>query len=661
VYDVESDLAFLSGDAQIMVPRMETSKYEITLSPALGGQYTGSVTFTAPNQQYLWYVITINVTRPPPEAEVPISSEMRKAVIAEVGIGNPTGEEQVFEVKLKGDGLIGADTIALGPYESKDYELVFAPLSAGIWEGSLSFHSEVVGEYWYKLLLQAHEPEPVELEDMHCDLGKSKAVQVLIQNPTDQELNLSVVNTNPINFVVSPAPLTLKPFQDATPTITYQPSAMDEHQAAQITFLSSRVGSWVFNVTGHGHPPTRMDEVVIQAPVGWSGNGNVVFRNPFATTMRFMAKLRGVGDGPTDFALMGKRATHTVEPFSVMQVSVSYSPKVIAEHRAVVTIQLMGQNEPLEWEFPILGVAEASSVKTAFKFVCAARKETRQILPLHLDQLDQAIDQENFTLEMVIPKDAQHRTSIERAVTTERTAFEDYQRYMNSGSSPKTIDPEMAKQHLFYSVNFIPLRPFSVTVGLVIRKATGGMWRYDVDLEALPPDPDDIIQIEAPLGRTESVSFHLTNIFPSNDPFTAYFTPETPSEFTVMPTKGVIMGMQRDRRGQSQSSNGAPAEAKGSQFVVSFTSTSYGKLLSGILCIDTQEMQWRYEVHGSLPKYFTPEGTTKLDRQLAPVTQERLKEAREARAKRNFMKENQAFVEQVSTLNKVYKVKEQKD
>ena len=132
-----------------------------------------------------------------------------------------------------------------------------------------------------------------------------------------------------------------------------------------------------------------------------------------------------------------------------------------------------------------------------------------------------------------------------RAVTTERTAFEDYQRYMNSGSSPKTIDPEMAKQHLFYSVNFIPLRPFSVTVGLVIRKATGGMWRYDVDLEALPPDPDDIIQIEAPLGRTESVSFHLTNIFPSNDPFTAYFTPETPSEFTVMPTKGVIMGMQR--------------------------------------------------------------------------------------------------------------------
>ena len=105
--------------------------------------------------------------------------------------------------------------------------------------------------------------------------------------------------------------------------------------------------------------------------------------------------------------------------------------------------------------------------------------------------------------------------------------------------------------------------------------------------------------------------------------------------------------MCRDRRGQSQSSNGAPAEAKGSQFVVSFTSTSYGKLLSGILCIDTQEMQWRYEVHGSLPKYFTPEGTTKLDRQLAPVTQERLKEAREARAKRNFMKENQAFVEQV--------------
>ena len=95
---------------------------------------------------------------------------------------------------MKGDGLIGADTIALGPYESKDYELVFAPLSAGIWEGSLSFHSEVVGEYWYKLLLQAHEPEPVELEDMHCDLGKSKAVQVSVCNPVSSSATQCTLN-----------------------------------------------------------------------------------------------------------------------------------------------------------------------------------------------------------------------------------------------------------------------------------------------------------------------------------------------------------------------------------------------------------------------------------------------------------------------------------
>ena len=182
------------------------------------------------------------------------------------------------------------------------------------------------------------------------------------------------------------------------------------------------------------------------------------------------------------------------------------------------------------------------------------------------------------------------------------------------------------------------------------------MWRYDVHLEALPPDPDDVIHIESPLGRTESISFHLTNIFPTNDPFTAYFTPETPAEFTVMPTKGMLMGVQRDKRAQPVLSSGVP-EPKGSQFVVSFTSTSYGKEMSGILCIDTQEMQWRYEMHGSLPKYLTPEGNSKLDMRLAPVTQERLKEAREARAKRNFMKEHQAFVEGLSAMNKAYKTR----
>ena len=473
VYTVESDLPFLSGDAEIPVPRMETSKYEITLSPALGGTYTGSVTFTAPNQQYLWYVITINVTRPPPEFEIPISSEMRKAVVAEIGIANPTGEEQVFEVRKNGDGLLGEDYITLEPYQSRDYELVFAPLHAGIWEGSLAFYSETVGEYWYKVLLEAHEPEPVVLEDLRADLGKSAAVQVLLQNPVDEELNLTVLNTNPINFVVSPVPLLLKPFGDAHPTITYQPSSMGERQSAQITFLSSRVGSWAFHVAGQGHPPTTMDEVVINAPVGWSGTGNVVFRNPFATTMRFVAKLRGAQPGPSTFALVGRRATYTVEPFSFMQASVSYSPKVIAEHSAVVSVQLLGQKEALEWEFPILGIAEASVVKAAYKFGCASRKEATQVLPLHLEQLDQPIDAETFSLEMVVPQDHPYKTSIERALTIERVAFQDYQTYMNIGPSPKPQDPEMARRHLFYRVAFLPLRPFSATVELVVRKETG--------------------------------------------------------------------------------------------------------------------------------------------------------------------------------------------
>mmetsp|Transcript_140642 Transcript_140642/g.244902 ORF Transcript_140642/g.244902 Transcript_140642/m.244902 type:complete len:2974 (-) Transcript_140642:636-9557(-) len=654
-YTVESDVPFLAGEGTILVPRMETLKYEVTLSPALGGKYTGSVTFTSPSGNYLWYVISVNVGRPPPESEVAIESEMRKAVVAEVAIGNPTGEEVIFDVHTKGDGLIGEDAIQLDPFETKNYELVFAPLTAGRWEGSLSFYSEEVGEYWYSLMLEATEPQPVVLEPIQCDLGKSKQVKVLIQNPIDQELSLIVQNSNEVNFMVNPSPLLLKPFADAYPTITYQPSSIGVKQPAKITFVSTKVGNWNFELEGYGHPPTPMPQLTIEAGVNRSTNTSITFRNPFPVLKRFMVKLASDGD---EFALMVKKPTHSVPAFGALQIPLGYSPKLIAEHRAVLTVQLLGEDEALTWEHPILGIAEASSMKTGFRVFCQARKEIVQIIAVKLDQLDSNVDQESFTYEVAIPKNSTYKTSIERSLQVERVEFSDYTAYMqkelDANPSAPPIDTELQHNSLFFRTTFVPLRPFKETVELVVRKSTGGMWRYDLGLEALAPDCDDVIEIEAPLGKTESVSFHLMNIFPSNDPFTASFTPDTPSEFTVMPTKGILMGTTPSGSKQSLKAS-ADADAKGTQFVVSYTSTSYGKALQGFLCIDTQEMHWRYDLRGSLPKYITPAGSTKVDRQLAPDTRERLRLAREERQRRNFMKENQAFVEQVSSLNKQIK------
>ena len=64
------------------------------------------------------------------------------------------------------------------------------------------------------------------------------------------------------------------------------------------------------------------------------------------------------------------------------------------------------------------------------------------------------------------------------------------------------------------------------------------MCRFKISLEALPPNPDDIITIRSPMNKTTSVTFKLTNIERKSAWFDAYFTPESDSEFTVMPKNG---------------------------------------------------------------------------------------------------------------------------
>ena len=68
------------------------------------------------------------------------------------------------------------------------------------------------------------------------------------------------------------------------------------------------------------------------------------------------------------------------------------------------------------------------------------------------------------------------------------------------------------------------------------------MSRFKVSLEATPPDVDDVIVIRSPMNKTSSVSFRLTNISKKvSADFWAYFTPESDSEFTVLPEEGTLL------------------------------------------------------------------------------------------------------------------------
>ena len=110
--------------------------------------------------------------------------------------------------------------------------------------------------------------------------------------------------------------------------------------------------------------------------------------------------------------------------------------------------------------------------------------------------------------------------------------------------------------------------------------------------------------------------------YASYAPFTASFTPDSPYEFTVFPNEGVLE---------------PPGRGEGTVFIVSFTPTEYGKTQVGKLVIQTEEMQWSYEIRGIPPEYKAPEGTavvaSRMDKSLT-------RNLGKVSKKRNYLKRN---------------------
>ena len=104
--------------------------------------------------------------------------------------------------------------------------------------------------------------------------------------------------------------------------------------------------------------------------------------------------------------------------------------------------------------------------------------------------------------------------------------------------------------------------------------------------------------------------------------FTAHFTAESAAEFGVNPKQGMLEPYGKD----------------GTTFIVSFTPTEYGKAKIGKLVIQTEEMQWTYEVRGQHPKYVAPtDMEPKVDSRL-PI--EMASQLGSQGVRRNYVKEN---------------------
>ncbi|KDO33411.1 hypothetical protein SPRG_02218 [Saprolegnia parasitica CBS 223.65] len=616
-FSVESDLPYVGGPPTITVDGPNsTALYKLLFSPLLGGSYFGSITFTnSRTGEYSWYTIEASVAAPEPEATLEMHASVRSAVGMEISLQNPLSHAVTFAIRLLGAGLYGPSEFRLDAEETGIYQLLYCPLVAGSTVGSIGFTNEDVGEFSYVLALHATPAPPTQLADMSCAVGDVCSQPIAIVNPMDSTFSLDVHLSNTRNYRIRDTDIVVKPFSTYTAVLDYTPSSLSEFECADITFRNPDVGAWEYKVQGKGKPPSLMKTTLVHATVGEAASSLFAFRNPFPDALNVevtMVQLDPTGDENVSsplatksdkvpststsvasanpsrqrhrppaparapvFDILLKKPHVLLEGFGTLQVPISFLPKYVSEAGAHIIIK--GDTE-LEWVYPIRGIAAAPVHPKAYSFVCRARESVEKTLSLELLALEKVSPDERFTVEWDIPEP--HARVVER--TLKVTPVVD--RITN------VTDP------LVYLVRFDPLKPLRLAVGLIVKKRSGGMWRFDVHLDASDPVVDDVLTIESALNQTSSVAFKLTNQFREPAPFQAEFTAGSSQAFTVYPVEGIL----------------APYGTEGTSFSIAFTPTGYGKMCSGQLVILTDEMQWTFNVKGTHPEYKAPTGEAKI-------------------------------------------------
>ncbi len=602
IFNVECDLPGISGSSTIEVGPNSTGDYELFLRPLLGGEYSGAITFTAPDGSFTWYTIEIFAAAPTSEGSLDLKAFVRKAVAVEIGLQNPLDEPIEFEVKLTGQGLLGDPVFVLSAQESGTYELLYSPLVPVQETGSIVFANQRVGEVWYELNLLAESPPPEQLQDMECCVGLRSRQKVQLENPTGQQIQLISVVSNQLNFRAIPNQITVPPYGTAVAEVEYTPSSINEIQKSSVVFRNSKLGAWKYVVEGRGNPPSTMETVEVFSPMGVRESATFSFRNPFSEAIFVSVKMHFKDEASNGaFSLLVKSGDMRVAPFSSLQIPFIFCPPAIFEYHATVEVEA---DQGMLWTFPVKGTAEAPSSDDAVIISTAARKSVSETVPFILHSIDpkEANSSTRFAHSLVIPDE--YKTIVEKSLVITQ-------------NSCGITDPSTP---LSYTFKFNPLKPFKANLEFILRKGSGGQWRFPLVLQASEPAVDDVILIEAMINQTSSVSFKLSNHFNAYSDFSAKFTPESPYEFTVYPSEGVL----------------EPPGTSGTSFILSFTPTEYGKTQVGMLVIQTEDMQWSYEVRGIPPIYTPPSGKTGIDTRMSPHLTKSLGKYK----KKNFMKAN---------------------
>jgi hypothetical protein len=577
-YTVETDLdEVISGLSTFTIKANSSYVYEMKIRPLLGKIYFGRIIFRDDHKGYKWYTVRVEAKSQIQAKTIEMRTLIRQGVFIEINLENPTNEQAIFRIDFDSDiFLFGDRDVKVNANSTIEYKLLFAPLKVGIWENvMLHIYNDRIGEFLYRLKLICEDQPIIVSEPIKAELGKYADYPILLENPTKEEVEVKCINNNKKLFQVLQEKIYLPGGVRKEIIVRYIPSTLETIEECRLRFETKKIGNWEYLLRGSGIPPTQMEITYVRTYVGGVTSGQINFKNPLNEKITVNIELR-CEKFPDAFSLINKKTKYPLDSNRMLVIPFTFRPQILTKYSADIFVYI---SKTLFWRYPIEGITEVKSKGIDYTFKTKAKKMFETKIYLDISNLpENDIDFSDFGYMLNI-KEEKYKALINKCLNIQ---FVDKKRMDINDIQNKKLPLE---------IKFYPLRPFKTDIEFILRKKSGGQWIYNIILEATEPDPDDIIYIKSSLGKQSFVAFKLQNIFTKDAKFIAYFSHDSSSEFSVTPREGTLDQSGRD----------------GTQFVICYLPVEYGKIKIGKLIVETDEVEWIFEVRGSHLDYKPPE------------------------------------------------------
>ncbi|XP_036357875.1 cilia- and flagella-associated protein 47-like isoform X1 [Octopus sinensis] len=650
-YEVQSNVPFTSGNPFVSVSSAQVAMYNLHVKPTMGGNFEGIINFVVKKRvktevdsdgdeayssddgdEYighrLWYIIKLNILQGPPESILHISCPCQESKLIKVPVANPIDEELSLQTIIEGPHLTGPSSIELSAGEKVTYPLTFSPQSILHQKGMLKFFNQNFGEFWYDLVLESKPPSPVNLPYMQCQLGTFISQTISLSNNADQSLDL-IPEISDSNFILYDGgaeikSLHLEPHSVMSVTLTFKPSMLSSRRLpCKVIFHSKRIGQITYFVYGSALTPSEMPPQTVSAVSGASSTFLLNFHNPLNELVYVSVKL---SDDKVSMASVFnidliKKTSILLGPFQTLGIPIIFSPITRTTYRSVCVVSINRSKEEkwhfkslslntINWTFPIIGIPEYQDIEQMPMsiFECDVRNSASYRLVINLttnmDDIDDTVlSAKVFNgIDETFPEFASDYEGVLPDISFHLEFLENQARIalvnIVSLQLLKTFTKQDNPDHvvLIFSVNFTPMKNIKNVTHLAITKKNGCVWRFPLTFIADNPVIDDTIVIKSLKLKEKSVArFYLHSNEKVPKEFQVQMTSDSDPEIVVTPKFGVLPVVGE----------------RGVELNVLFTPIAYGQENFATLMVQTDSMQWTYDIWAYLAKYEPPRGKSK--------------------------------------------------